>query len=140
MLLARAHWKRGGRCSGEDLAIFASAGQKMSSLHVPEKPYAKSVIFSHKLFNFFQWKSPLPFFIFGKWKMFSLLVPSICKCAAECQETSAKIYVGSGFSDNRGLFLFTLRKYLFQNTIHKVFKHLPKALFIIFVCGGKPGC
>lgn len=37
------HIGRGGRCSGEDLAIFASAGQKMSSIHVPEKPYAKSV-------------------------------------------------------------------------------------------------
>lgn len=30
-----------GRC----LAIFASAGQKMSSFPVPKKPYAKSILF-----------------------------------------------------------------------------------------------
>lgn len=63
MLLAQAQWK-GGRCSGEDLAIFASSGQKMSSLCVPEKPHVKSIFsfffFPHKLF---QWKFPSRFLV-----------------------------------------------------------------------------
>lgn len=104
----------------------------------PWKTLCKVSIFFFSPINFFS-APPPTFFFFFFGKCSSLLVTSIWKHSSECQETSAKIYWGSGFSDNWGLFLCTLRKYMFHNITHKLFKslipespfrwkHLPKAL------------